>query len=145
MMQCSMRSHILFPGILAPFLLSVDISSRVVFYTKSTETRGGEQNTGCLSFTRANRSVHGLGKELAKFTWADPGFFLGGGGLVSCSTSTPINHIVFFFGRIPVVLENRRSSHTRSAPGSGLVDFVPESRLPFVEISSIYQKTAVKA
>ena len=28
---------------------------------------------------------------------ADPGFFLGGGALVSCSTSTPINHIVFFF------------------------------------------------
>ena len=27
---------------------------------------------------------------------ADPGFFLGGGELVSCSTSTPINHIVFF-------------------------------------------------
>ena len=26
----------------------------------------------------------------------DPGFFLGGGALVSCSTSTPINHIVFF-------------------------------------------------
>ena len=42
---------------------------------------------------------------------ADPGFFLGGGALVSCSTSTPINQIVFFFfGRIPVVLENRRSS-----------------------------------
>ena len=39
---------------------------------------------------------------------ADPGFFLGGGALVSCSTSTPINHN-FFFGRIPVVLENRRS------------------------------------
>ena len=62
MMQCSMRSHILFPGILAPFLLSVDISSRFVFYTKSTETRGGEQNAGCLSFTRANWSVDGLGK-----------------------------------------------------------------------------------
>ena len=28
---------------------------------------------------------------------ADPGFFLGWGALVSCSTSTPINHIVFFF------------------------------------------------
>ena len=43
---------------------------------------------------------------------ADPGFFLGEGALVSCSTSTPINHIVFsFFCRIPVVLENRRSSH----------------------------------
>ena len=40
---------------------------------------------------------------------ADPGFFLGGGALVSCSTSTPINHMVFFY-RIPVVLENRRSS-----------------------------------
>ena len=112
-MQCSMRSHILFPRILAPFLLSVDISSRVVFYTKLTETRGaihstklsgnfgpklngsvrsnrksfektgppfevvlfsrsdrlefwlngsrprgGGQNTGYLSFTWANRSVH---------------------------------------------------------------------------------------
>ena len=29
-------------------------------------------------------------------TGADPGFFSGGGALVSCSTSTPINHIVFF-------------------------------------------------
>ena len=37
--------------------------------------------------------------------------FLGGGVLVSCSTWTPINHIVFFFCRIPVVLENRRLSH----------------------------------
>ena len=44
-------------------------------------------------------------------TGADPGFFLGGGALVSCSTSTPINHLVlFFFCRILVVLENRRSS-----------------------------------
>ena len=42
---------------------------------------------------------------------ADPGFFSGVGALVSCSTSTPINHIVFvFFCRIPVVLENGRSS-----------------------------------
>ena len=32
---------------------------------------------------------------------ADPGFFLGGGALVSCSSSTPIHHIVFFCG-IPV-------------------------------------------
>ena len=37
-----------------------------------------------------------------EFTGADPGFFLGGGALVSCSTSTPINHIV--------LLENRRST-----------------------------------
>ena len=42
---------------------------------------------------------------------AGPGFFLGGGALVSCSISTPINHLVsFFFRRIPVVLENPRSS-----------------------------------
>ena len=27
---------------------------------------------------------------------ADPGLFLGGSALISCSTSTPINHIVFF-------------------------------------------------
>ena len=30
-------------------------------------------------------------------SWADPGvFFFGGCTLVSCSTSKPINHIVFF-------------------------------------------------
>ena len=44
------------------------------------------------------------------YTGADPGFFLEGGALVSFSTSTPINHKVFFFCRIPTVLENRRSS-----------------------------------
>ena len=36
-------------------------------------------------------------KTGAECTGGDPGFFLGGGALVSCSTSTPINHIVFFF------------------------------------------------
>ena len=30
-------------------------------------------------------------------TGADPVFFLGGGALISCSSSTPINHIVIFF------------------------------------------------
>ena len=49
---------------------------------------------------------------------ADPGFFLGGGALVSCSTSTPINHIVFFFCRITVVLENRRSSQEEGGWGA---------------------------
>ena len=34
--------------------------------------------------------------EIQTFSGADPGFFLGGGALISCSTSTPINHIVFF-------------------------------------------------
>ena len=31
------------------------------------------------------------------YAGADPGLFLGGGALVSCSTSTPTNHIVLFF------------------------------------------------
>ena len=62
--------------------------------------------------------------------------FLGGGALVSCSTSTPINHN--FFCRIPVVLEeNRRSSQgeggggshplhppRRSAPAIGVMKFL---------------------
>ena len=47
------------------------------------------------------------GKEIRVKPGADPGFSLGGGALVSCSSSTPINHKVFFFCRIPVVLENR--------------------------------------
>ena len=38
---------------------------------------------------------------------ADPGFFLGGGALVSLNTNKPHS---FFFCRIPVVLENGRSS-----------------------------------
>ena len=35
-------------------------------------------------------------KKRAWQTGADPGIFLGGGALVSCSTLKPINHIVFF-------------------------------------------------
>ena len=42
-----------------------------------------------------NAEFPGTDDEL--FRGADPGFYLGGGALVSCSTSTPINHIVFFF------------------------------------------------
>ena len=64
----------------------------------------------------------------AGLTGADLGFCLGGGALVSCSSSTPINHTVFFC-RIQDVLENRRSSQgggfahplyppPRSAPGA---------------------------
>ena len=60
-------------------------------------------------------SFRKTGVSMAPKTGADPGFFLGGGALVSSSTSTPINHFVFFF-RIPVVLENRRSSHPCTLP-----------------------------
>ena len=66
----------------------------------------------CFISLQAMRKSHGPG--------ADPGFFLGGGTLVSCSTSTPVNHIVFFC-RIPVV-PVRGGAHPlhpppRSAPG----------------------------
>ena len=53
---------------------------------------------------------------MVEVSGADPGFFLGGGALVSCSTSTPINNIVFFFRRIPVVLEI--ASHLRGEGGA---------------------------
>ena len=48
---------------------------------------------------------------------ADQGFFLEWGAVVSCSTSTPINHIVFFC-IIPVVSENRRSSQEGGGGGA---------------------------
>ena len=56
---------------------------------------------------------------------ADPRFFLGGDALVSCSTSTPINHIVFFlfFCRIPVVLY--RKPQVISGRGGGCAPSAP--------------------
>ena len=57
---------------------------------------------------------------------ADPGFFLGGGVLVPCSTSTPINRIGFFWQntsciRKPQVISGGEGAHPlhpppRSAP-----------------------------
>ena len=62
-------------------------------------------------FFNQDRRFHRVVSILKYTSGADPGFLLGGGALVSFSTSTPINHIVFFFFcRIPVVLENRGSS-----------------------------------
>ena len=55
-----------------------------------------------------NRS-HLFAMNFYSFCRGGSRIFLRGGALVSCSASTPINHI-FFFCRIPVVLENRRSS-----------------------------------
>ena len=53
-------------------------------------------------------------------SWAgeDPGFFLGGGALVSCSPSTPINQIVFFLQntsciRKPQVISGREGGGVR--------------------------------
>ena len=61
------------------------------------------------------------------------------GAIVSCSTSTPIDHIFFFFFcRIPVVLENRRSSrggggeeaHALHPPPRSAPDLKSEFALP---------------
>ena len=72
-------------------------------------------------------------------TGADPVFFLGGGALISCSSSTPINHIViFFFGRIPVVLENCRSSQG----GGGVHPLHPPPRSAPDEEVTHYRETA---
>ena len=74
------------------------------------------QGTGCMQsegvimsnflqlFTKSTlNQKESVQMYVTNITGADPGFFLGGGALVSCSTSTPINHKVFFFCRIPVV------------------------------------------
>ena len=79
-------------------------------------------------------------------------FFLGGGALVSCSTSTPINHIVFFFCIIPVVLENRMSSqggggaHPLHPPPRSIPDFTSINRnwtydLPFHHFAYLKNNT----
>ena len=47
---------------------------------------------------------------------ADPGFLLGGGALVSCSTSTPINHIVYIFLQNPSCI---RKPQVISGKGGG--------------------------
>ena len=76
-----------------PMWLGLNVSD----LQKENEERGSAQHW--YSAHMANKHSRGGSRT-----------FLGGGGLVSCSTSRPINHIVCFFCRIPVVLENRRSS-----------------------------------
>ena len=60
-------------------------------------------NLQCPSFlsthalsTSSETKRHSFEKAQVKMQGRIQDFFLGGGPLVSCSTSTPINHIVFF-------------------------------------------------
>ena len=53
-----------------------------------------------------------------KATGADPGFFLGGGALVSCSTSTPINQIGFFFFFAEYQLHKKAAGHLTGGGGA---------------------------
>ena len=55
----------------------------------ATRLQGNRNRALLMWWLAANRSSHSE-------AGADPGFFSGGGALVSCSTSTIINHIVFF-------------------------------------------------
>ena len=69
----------------------------------------------------------------------DPGFFLGGGALVSCCTSTPINHSFFFLQnssciRKPQVISGGGGAHPlhpplRSAPGKVVLSTLPDKYL----------------
>ena len=57
----------------------------------------GVKTRGQNSFrTFIQRAIMGFSGSWPLVSGADPGFLLGGGALVSCSTSAPINHILFF-------------------------------------------------
>ena len=51
----------------------------------------------CFNSRNILTDVHVSPCQREKLSGADPRFFFGGGALVSYSTSTPINHKVFFF------------------------------------------------
>ena len=65
----------------------LNVGSGKQFYTDPSLPLFGEMSGKGKTFTPSYISI---------VSGADPGFFLGGGALVSFSTSTPINHIVFF-------------------------------------------------
>ena len=80
-------------------------------------------------------------------TGADPRFFLGGVALVSCSTSTPINHIVTSHSYIPAVLENHRSSQRVAHPltlplDPPLSNDIIQMRVPHLHTPSICGRPA---
>ena len=88
------------------------------WFTTSSPALFPRNNGRLLDLFRQSSFRKHHGSETALFknesSGADPGFCLGGGVLVSCSTSTPINHIVFLQNTI--VLENRSSSQRGCAP-----------------------------
>ena len=93
---------------------------------------------------------------------ADPGLFLGGDALVSCSTSTPISHTVFFLQntkciRKPQVISGGGGAHPlhpppRSAHGNFKATYEPRSALisidfvqtprPLINNTTTYEKLA---
>ena len=81
----------------------VAAANRQLLTGKSTQKKSSD-STNCERIQTRVLSEHRTGNDFQKRI---QDFFSGGGALVSCSTSPPINHIAFLC-RIPVVLENRR-------------------------------------
>ena len=78
------------------FLLSVEVVSFLLSVRKKKTFWEYGRKSRTLKKTNIEIRAWPMGKS-SSHTGADPGFFSGGGALVSCSTSTPINHIYFFF------------------------------------------------
>ena len=55
------------------------------------------QNTCCYWRLQNKKDQHFKNSETWTYSRGGSRIFLGGGALISCSTSTPINHIVFFW------------------------------------------------
>ena len=75
----------------------------------------GCETTVLLPNKSSGREVQPLA-ALYPTAGADPGFFLGGGAPISCSTSTPINHIVFFLQNTSCIRKPQVISGVGCAP-----------------------------
>ena len=69
-----------------------------VLFTEDSERYVDVSNIVCAltSYNHYTVKISSSLKKVMLFTGADPGCFLGGGALVSCSTSAPINHIYIY-------------------------------------------------
>ena len=78
-------------------------------------------------------------KQQLQVPWADPGFFLGGGALVSCSTSTPINHIIFCVQNTSCIRKPQVISGGGGRWGSGHPPHPPPRSTP----ESLFKKSTI--
>ena len=77
--------------------LILKVLTHLKIYSENFEKKkNSEQRTKLTKTNVLIGMIDGINIKKRNSTGADPGSFLGGGALVSCSTSTPINHIVFF-------------------------------------------------
>ena len=69
---------------------------------------------------------------------ADPGFFLGGGALVSCSSSTPINHKVFFLAEYQL---NQKTAGHLGGGGGAHPQHPPPRSAPVLHLETVFQNS----